>query len=437
MSDAPKIVHDRLRAAAPGESHPDADVLSAFAEQALSGAEREGVMRHLARCGDCREVVALSLPPLEAVAQPQAPAGQTSPRRSSGRSLSWLAWPNLRWAALAASVVVVGSVLLLRPEKPTDSAAGTEKLAAQGNAASPMLDAKSDSGPSPAAAVPAPSTVGRFAKSENRLRADKQPAERDKSVRGLTRTETGTIASGELADAQTRGSLAGKANKSLDSDRLAVQAPAAVPATAKSEVATANRASSSEQVEVSTAAVTLESATAEGKLVARNDAPAPPIAKAKPPIKEEADLKAQLQKVQRERKSTLAYEVSDSALAGQKQLSRVAKDGAAPQWSLAQGKLRRSLDTGKSWQPVLQPQLPLLSFGALGNDVWAGGQSGTLFHSIDGGATWTMIQPATKAAALTGDIVSVDIRSAIEIVLSTNTGESWTTSNAGTTWEKK
>ena len=71
MSDAPKIVHDRLRAATPREAHPDADMLTAFAEQALSGAEREGVMRHLARCVDCREVVALSLPPLEAAAPPQ------------------------------------------------------------------------------------------------------------------------------------------------------------------------------------------------------------------------------------------------------------------------------------------------------------------------------------------------------------------------------
>ena len=61
MPEVPKIVHDRLRAGLPTGTgpegpHPDPDVLTAFAEQALSAAEREGVLQHLARCGDCREI---------------------------------------------------------------------------------------------------------------------------------------------------------------------------------------------------------------------------------------------------------------------------------------------------------------------------------------------------------------------------------------------
>src|SRR6266550_539987 len=72
MSDVPKIVHDRLRAGAPGGAHPNADLLTALSEQALSGAEREGVVRHLSRCADCRDVVALSIPPVESVAQPRS-----------------------------------------------------------------------------------------------------------------------------------------------------------------------------------------------------------------------------------------------------------------------------------------------------------------------------------------------------------------------------
>jgi hypothetical protein len=74
MAEVPKIVYDRLRAArpvpdrplaepgAPEQSHPDADLLTAFAEQALSATERDGVLDHLALCGDCREVIALALP---------------------------------------------------------------------------------------------------------------------------------------------------------------------------------------------------------------------------------------------------------------------------------------------------------------------------------------------------------------------------------------
>ncbi len=42
------------------EIHPDAEMLSAFAEQALSATERTEVLEHLAICGRCREVVALA-----------------------------------------------------------------------------------------------------------------------------------------------------------------------------------------------------------------------------------------------------------------------------------------------------------------------------------------------------------------------------------------
>ncbi len=67
MTDVPKIVHSRLRAATPEReamerAHPEADVLTAFAEQALSAAERESVLQHLTLCGDCRDVIALASP---------------------------------------------------------------------------------------------------------------------------------------------------------------------------------------------------------------------------------------------------------------------------------------------------------------------------------------------------------------------------------------
>jgi len=131
MPEVPKIVHDRLRAGLPGGAplggaHPDPDVLTAFAEQVLSVAEREAVLQHLARCGDCRELVALSIPPLESSAQPitaedsEAPVSTTSGADENARGpRSWLAWPGLRWAALAAGLVVAGGVLLIHPGKPS------------------------------------------------------------------------------------------------------------------------------------------------------------------------------------------------------------------------------------------------------------------------------------------------------------------------------
>ena len=76
MTDVPKIVprivYERLRAAQPEQAHPEADLLTAFAEQALSAAERDSVLEHMARCGECREAVTLTLPSAAGVAAPIA-----------------------------------------------------------------------------------------------------------------------------------------------------------------------------------------------------------------------------------------------------------------------------------------------------------------------------------------------------------------------------
>src|SRR5271165_7368620 len=99
MQNVPKIVRERLRAATPAVNHPDADVLTAFAEHSLPGLERDVVLEHLARCGDCRDIVALALP----VADPVESAVKPSPT-------GWLTWPTLRWAFVAAGVFVIASV---------------------------------------------------------------------------------------------------------------------------------------------------------------------------------------------------------------------------------------------------------------------------------------------------------------------------------------
>ncbi len=126
MTDTPKIVIDRLRAALPDQAHPDADLLTAFAEQTLSPTEREGVLEHLALCGDCREVIVVALPAADIADAPAAIETETvrirqrqaKPERS-WLNLVWptLAGPNLRWAALAAGVVLAASLLMVHPGK--------------------------------------------------------------------------------------------------------------------------------------------------------------------------------------------------------------------------------------------------------------------------------------------------------------------------------
>src|SRR5881397_155689 len=100
MMGVPKIVLGRLRRPSNPGNHPGADLLTAFAEQALAKRERLHVLEHLAQCSECREIVSLARPE---IAEPQ-----TSLKLFSLRS------PILRWSAVAACVVVVGAVVTTR-----------------------------------------------------------------------------------------------------------------------------------------------------------------------------------------------------------------------------------------------------------------------------------------------------------------------------------
>jgi len=93
MEQVKKLVSARLRSQATGP-HPDANMLSAFAEQALSDSEQSQVFAHLANCRDCREVLYLGLP------DSAAPQKVLS---FEGRRASRFA---VRWGAAAAAIAV-------------------------------------------------------------------------------------------------------------------------------------------------------------------------------------------------------------------------------------------------------------------------------------------------------------------------------------------
>src|SRR5215472_3178886 len=81
-----------------GGTHPDADTLTALTERLLPAAERQGVLAHLAACGQCREVVALS--------QPQLPELVSQPVRKPASVSGWrkLFTPTFGLAATAAAM---------------------------------------------------------------------------------------------------------------------------------------------------------------------------------------------------------------------------------------------------------------------------------------------------------------------------------------------
>jgi len=109
MSNFTSLVKQGLAAAPQGQDHPDANLLSGFAEKTLGAKERLSVLEHLAWCGSCREILSWSFPP----------ATTTDPVVVVSKAgASWMRWPVLRWTAAAACLVVVGAVIILRSGHP-------------------------------------------------------------------------------------------------------------------------------------------------------------------------------------------------------------------------------------------------------------------------------------------------------------------------------
>jgi hypothetical protein len=110
LPELPKIASRKLAERKPQvAAHPDADLLTAFAERALPERERGAVLGHLADCASCREIVVL--------AQPAEVATSTAVALKSGRS--GLAF--LRWGALAACAVLAVSLALLHKRQPGET----------------------------------------------------------------------------------------------------------------------------------------------------------------------------------------------------------------------------------------------------------------------------------------------------------------------------
>lgn len=106
-------------------AHPDAEILTAFAEQSLSDPEREQVLAHMAACGRCREVVYLAQQAIEA--DDSLPATQREDTQEK-TGVGWLAVWRWSWIPVAALAGLVGFAVLRhmsRTEAPQTQVAQT------------------------------------------------------------------------------------------------------------------------------------------------------------------------------------------------------------------------------------------------------------------------------------------------------------------------
>ena len=446
MAGLPKIALARLKAnpkssGSPlrpagfqGAEHPDANLLSAFAEKALTESERTQVLNHLSQCADCREVAALSLP---AEAELPEPTRVAAWRR-------WNPWPVLRWGALAAALGAVTIVVVLHPgmwNSHPETARMTQPLAPAGNATSapqamPAL-------PSP---LPAPEAAQARAQLEARASGgemaamDKGPgAHRDLSLddhaaRAKARQQVTLMAATRAPStfrAESVPAVKAEQEESKGGNTLtagALPAPSlpsplpGKPMAAPEEAAKASADSRTSQTVVHAATQSVE-VTAAGPGAGSAGADA---AKTAAPMTAEASARVTAQAARSEmRASRKDMEFG----AGQ----------AAALWSVSpQGKVQRSTDVGKTSEQIhVAHGIKFRAIAALGNDVWTGGTGGALFHSTDGGANWARVSLNFGGSTVTETITGIEMRDPQHVNVTTASGSQWVSEDAGQNWQKK
>ena len=305
-----KLVSGRLNLQTAGP-HPEPELLTAFAERSTTAAEREGLLQHLAACADCRKVLYLAAPD---AAETQA-AFARNPRRPRFA---------VRWATLAASVVILGSVLI------TD--------------------------------------------------------------RGMFTRHSAAPASGVLAPA------AGGASSTVSENN----APAADQTTQPAEAARSQR----------------------------YQAPLKHMT-AKPQAAMQFDNSGEVH--------FAAPHPATAVTTGAANARALDVQPAAAAWSLSpNGLAQRSFDSGKSWQTVtVENGLVFKAVNSVGDNVWLGGDAGSLYHSADAGQSWSKVEPTSGGEKLISNITRIEFSDSQNGFLVTGDGHVWSTSNAGKDWRLK
>lgn len=474
MQNVPKIVLERLRAA-PAEPHPDADLLTAFAEQSLPASERSIVLQHLAHCGDCREAVALALP-----AQVELPLPAVS-------GANWFRWPVLSWAAVAAGVAIVASIGTVQYRRRHSA-----ELASNVFYAKPAITAPAQS-PQPSSQAAIPQTGMRkealaASRAQTALPEGKptlsagassqpEPMGRARSARGIAGGSMGaTISSG--AD---QGS-------SIAPRREFAVAPASdKPVPAPNQPAPASGAgqqvvipSVSQVVEVQSQAPPINAETAalaqNQEQLAQNQKELPLHGRAVNRVIKDLDVVRAKDAVPAQAAGPASVPPPVAPPGVSLQESQVLMLRASPRWTISSdGALQRSFDGGKTWEGVNPnanpttssfevmerdprtdqyradrkksqeaeaPMTPSPVFRAVaataaGLEVWAGGSHGVLYHTADGGNLWAHVVLSDAGAILTADIISIQFPDTQHGRIATSNGEVWTTADDGQVWHKQ
>jgi hypothetical protein len=449
-----------MRARQP-ETHPDPDLLAAFAEQRLPDRERLPLLTHLSSCSACRDVLALA-------AEPMKSAADKAKDTAAIQKAPWLTWPVLRWGTAAACVLIVGTAVLLHRNE-------NAKVVSLSQVEAPSrFEASSSEAavhPLPEASVPAnEKDVEKLAPNISRGKANKAVVREESKVPFSVPQRGESVVSGrrDLRDAfsystqAATGSMAAKESRS--NGALAKVTPGAAPAGG-------GGSTGMQMVSSSPAAPVPAPLQAPGKKDLQN---VPAIARsengsmahASEPVEVQsqlvdapgsADADKEVEILGRAKPSSatasnaLAIAPSDQLDRMQQgppstpeAISKTKRDRAkfvhseSTRWNLSSdGQLQRSIDSGKTWQPFAAPAgaaFRALSFN--GPDIWVGGATGLLYHSVDAGTHWDLVKPSINGVSLSADIAAIAFTDPQHGKITTSNGETWSTADGGQSWNQ-
>lgn len=418
-------------------AHPDADLLTAFAEQALPARERDQVLAHLARCADCREVAALAG---AATSDPELAAATVRGRPAAGKAeKSFWSWGPLRWTAAAATAAVVLSAVWLNRPPQTQLIAPPAPVATLQNSprsdASVPLENAPDKGP----LTPDGRTQIEFVKSKNAPASlpdrPASPAAEDRAANELVGKKQDQVAAkGETSDDQVESLQT--ANKPASQSyggpiRMAGGALKAKSVPLEERVAGNNVTAATAPASVRPAP---EVTMSFSRQAAAELAPADQVAESQAQSAEpRRDAQSQV------RVGPMATPLpTDQASLDSLQKS-LASHSSGVLWRVSSsGELQQSTDSGHNWRTALgEHPSKFRSVASAGAIVWAGGDDGALWSSLNNGVTWRKSAPSVDGHSPRGNVENIRLAAPKNVTFRTSAGETWSSSDGGTSWTVK